>query len=737
MYNAKINSPSTKLESAINDSQTTITLLDSSVLPTAPNLLTIGDDEQAETCLYTNIVGNTVTIQRGFEGVAKAWEINAPVARLFTAYDHNTFKSNIDALPKTKSDIGLGNVDNVQQAPITRTITAGNGLSGGGNLTADRIVSLGTPSTLTGTTTNSVSTTSHTHAISVTKSDVGLSNVDNVAQAPLTHVGSTGNSHGVVTTSVNGFMSSADKTKLDSVATGAQVNVSTNIAQGTRTTTTVPITSSTGTGATLDVATTSLAGVMSSADKTKLDGIQSGAQVNSVTSVSGKTGAVTLTNSDVGLGNVDNKSSETIRSEITSSNVTTALGYTPVNKAGDTITGNLTIGTGTVSGTPRQLNITNSGGNAVGIRLERTAGTQHEWEIVSQDANLLFSHSPNSGTFTSALSFSSDRVGTFDQIPILPSSNPTTSNQATRKAYVDTQVGTREPSFTKNTAFNKNYGTTATDVKMNGTQAVGSVDEVARIDHVHPTDTTRTPTSRNLTAGNGLSGGGDLSADRTFTLGTPSTLTSATTNAVTSTSHTHAITMSDDLHGTRGGGTQHSVVTTSVNGFMSSTDKTKLDGVATNANNYTHPSDGGGSRTALSGATVINGITVNTAGHVTATTTRNMTTSDIGAEPSFTKNTAFNKNFGTTTGTVCQGNDSRLHDPSLSGHSWANQNVLTTSNVTFNNITSNGNVGIGTSAPSEKLHVAGKAQADNGFKTGNFEMVFDSSTNSLNFNFVA
>lgn len=36
-----------------------------------------------------------------------------------------------------------------------------------------------------------------------------------------------------------------------------------------------------------------------------------------------------LTKSDVGLANVDNKSSDTIRSEITSENVTTALGYTP------------------------------------------------------------------------------------------------------------------------------------------------------------------------------------------------------------------------------------------------------------------------------------------------------------------------------------------------------------------------------------------------------------------------
>lgn len=50
-----------------------------------------------------------------------------------------------------------------------------------------------------------------------------------------------------------------------------------------------------------------------------------------VDSVAGKTGVVTLTNSDVGLGNVENKSSATIRSEITSTNVTTALGFTPYN----------------------------------------------------------------------------------------------------------------------------------------------------------------------------------------------------------------------------------------------------------------------------------------------------------------------------------------------------------------------------------------------------------------------
>lgn len=42
------------------------------------------------------------------------------------------------------------------------------------------------------------------------------------------------------------------------------------------------------------------------AEKTKLNGIAAGAQVNTVTSVASKTGAVTLVKGDVGLTNVDN-----------------------------------------------------------------------------------------------------------------------------------------------------------------------------------------------------------------------------------------------------------------------------------------------------------------------------------------------------------------------------------------------------------------------------------------------
>ena len=45
-----------------------------------------------------------------------------------------------------------------------------------------------------------------------------------------------------------------------------------------------------------------------------------------------RTGNVNITKANIGLSNVEDKSSATIRSELTSTNVTTALGYTPANK---------------------------------------------------------------------------------------------------------------------------------------------------------------------------------------------------------------------------------------------------------------------------------------------------------------------------------------------------------------------------------------------------------------------
>jgi len=76
------------------------------------------------------------------------------------------------------------------------------------------------------------------------------------------------------TTTLAGAMTGADKTKLDGIATGAEVNVDTNITvvEGAST---VAINSSTGSNDSIQAATQSLAGVMTAADKTILDNLNS------------------------------------------------------------------------------------------------------------------------------------------------------------------------------------------------------------------------------------------------------------------------------------------------------------------------------------------------------------------------------------------------------------------------------------------------------------------------------
>lgn len=52
-------------------------------------------------------------------------------------------------------------------ANCSRSIVAGNGLSGGGALTANRTLTLGTPGTVTASTTNSTTSTGHTHDLNI------------------------------------------------------------------------------------------------------------------------------------------------------------------------------------------------------------------------------------------------------------------------------------------------------------------------------------------------------------------------------------------------------------------------------------------------------------------------------------------------------------------------------------------------------------------------------------------
>jgi len=99
MYYGKINSPATYLTTSIDEVQTEIAVADTSKLPAAPNLVTLGAGGAAETIRYNGILGNTLlNVERGFQGTAKVWALGTKVARNFTAYDYDVIINNILAL---------------------------------------------------------------------------------------------------------------------------------------------------------------------------------------------------------------------------------------------------------------------------------------------------------------------------------------------------------------------------------------------------------------------------------------------------------------------------------------------------------------------------------------------------------------------------------------------------------------------------------------------------------------
>lgn len=94
LYSAKINSPYTTILTDITSASTTIRLGDITILPEAPNILTIGyDTEDPEVVLFnTAPSGSNLVVTRGFQGTAKAWLTGTKVARTFTAYDYDQLR---------------------------------------------------------------------------------------------------------------------------------------------------------------------------------------------------------------------------------------------------------------------------------------------------------------------------------------------------------------------------------------------------------------------------------------------------------------------------------------------------------------------------------------------------------------------------------------------------------------------------------------------------------------------
>lgn len=148
--------------------------------PTAPAPQSGSDDTQIATTQFVNATVRSEVAKVALKANGLSETLNEEIASKASKSDlalkaninSPTFSGSVKApTPASNSnDTTVATTEFVKsglssKAEKTTTVTAGNGLTGGGNLTENRTISLGTPSTITGTSTNSATAQSHTHAI--------------------------------------------------------------------------------------------------------------------------------------------------------------------------------------------------------------------------------------------------------------------------------------------------------------------------------------------------------------------------------------------------------------------------------------------------------------------------------------------------------------------------------------------------------------------------------------------
>lgn len=106
MYEGKVNSPESYLRESIVQTGTVIYIANDGILPELPNLLVIGEGENAETVLVNDKrEDGGYNVIRGIQGIARNWEKTTPVARNFTEFDYKNLIDNIKKLNENKVEV--------------------------------------------------------------------------------------------------------------------------------------------------------------------------------------------------------------------------------------------------------------------------------------------------------------------------------------------------------------------------------------------------------------------------------------------------------------------------------------------------------------------------------------------------------------------------------------------------------------------------------------------------------
>ena len=386
-----------------------------------------------------------------------------------------------------------------------------------------------------------------------------------------------------------------EKNKLSGIAAGAEVNQNafSNIKVGS---TTVAADSKTDT---LEISGSGIINITADATNDKITISAS----NAVTSVAGKTGAVTLAKSDVGLGNVDNTAdaNKTVKAATSAQTADTAKavalsGVTNADdlKAIEALSGTSGLLKKTAANSWSLDTTSYSSATQVNTALAGKSNTGHthddryytESELTDLSTTVVVAKAASATTAASAGSVAWGNVtGKPD------SYTPSAHNQASN-------------TITAMTGYAK--ASTAAAIASGDTlnAAIGKLEKA--LDGKQPSGSYVT-TGRKVSTASGLTGGGDLSANRTIglaTVGTAGTYyrvvvdeygrvtsgntTDANTNYYTtgltvSTAETsNTITVKGNNSAVSGTAVLNSA-TTSAAGLMSKADKSKLDGVSAGA----------------------------------------------------------------------------------------------------------------------------------------------------------
>lgn len=148
-----------------------------------------------------------------------------------------------------------------------------------------------------------------------------------------------------------------------------------------------------------------------------------------------------------------------------------------------------------------------------------------------------------SGVHGSTNTPTANRLPQYDASGRLKSNAPAASNDVVRKAETD-DLSTALSAHSGAASPHSGHATSADLAAHSGNTSNPHGVTAAQVGAA--------PSGRTITAGNGLTGGGDLSGDRSLALGTPSMLSGSTSNGTTAGSHTHALSMASQAQAEAG-----------------------------------------------------------------------------------------------------------------------------------------------------------------------------------------